>query len=669
MRLTCTILVFLALILGLKCEGDPSTTTVPTTKLIMELTTEKPTTEHTTELVTKNHDTIDIEEPKTNLNWGTRGIYGGSYYNDSVENPNYIHYVHGTYQPPTKDYYKNQKYQGEDDGETLDYYLGFGLSKMTDKDFKYNEFHHYYHDLDRNITMNETIPSDNIIACHPNATFLCPENTETVCLMNGTIYCMSKISAVSSCLDNSTMDCVNTTVPCVRRCSEVENNLEEISLPCLATIIVEDVYEDNKGMTIGRVGGTFILVPALDVNDKIFCVSVIVDPLPPANFTNVADMVVTQSTLVLSKFTTIVVSESIITLSTIEPATTFDSTSTTIPPILVPFQSTTRITAPRADSTSLKSIINIFSSENIPYRNQESQKIVYKTKNVYHYPGYYSLPVYSHHPGYIYAPSYHYSSHDTGSTALGFFLGYGLGRLSTPTYSHYSFYDGYRPRYDHYSVHHYYHNKESIPQNQEIPSNAIVGCVGDTTTICPGNTTSLCTSTGTLMCVVSATSTVPCTDNRQVNCIKSTISCVNNTAPECKNSNSTSINIPCVSTAKVYGDVKYINNTIIVEKPVNSTNATSTTAANNNSTINTNDTISTEPKYSTKYPITTTPTPESQTTSVNTTVNVRKRRDTPQNFCVTVVAIPSKTPLSEGDKVLDDAKEIFNNFIESAWGL
>jgi hypothetical protein len=292
---------------------------------------------------------------------------------------------------------------------------------------------------------------------------------------------------------------------------------------------------------------------------------------------------------------------------------------------------------------------------------QGPQKIKIVNKYNYHYPGYYSLPVQHYsYPGYYYTPSYyHYGVHDTGSTALGFYLGYSLGKLTTPTYSHYSFYDGYRPQYDHYTVHHYYHNRESVPQNQEIRPNSIVGCVGDSTTICPVNTTSLCTSDGALMCVVSATSTVPCSDNRQVNCIKTTISCVNNTAPECKNSNqnSTSVSIPCVSSAKVYGDLTYVNNTIIVANATNVLNGTNSTATGNSTTgAATNNSI-----------ITTTPGSQPPP-ATNMTVS-RKRRDAPQDFCVTIVALPAKRKATEGEQFLDDAKFLTGKFIESAWNL
>ncbi|KAJ3657711.1 hypothetical protein Zmor_009496 [Zophobas morio] len=241
---------------------------------ITEITSTSSSTEAST--ISETTTEIVVIEPL-----GTRGLYGGSYYNSNARNPQNNHYVHGVYQPPQKDYYKRRDYFRDDGSdETLDYYLGFGLSKMTDQDFQYDDFHHYYHDINRTIAENETIPSDFVVGCHPNATFLCPENTETVCLMNGTIFCMSTISAVVPCPQNETTACVATVVPCVRACVEVSYNFEEIFIPCLSTVVIVDVYEDNKGKTLGQVSGTFVIMDALKETERTFCVAVIVDPKP-----------------------------------------------------------------------------------------------------------------------------------------------------------------------------------------------------------------------------------------------------------------------------------------------------------------------------------------------------------------------------------------------------
>ncbi|KAJ8974925.1 hypothetical protein NQ317_010208 [Molorchus minor] len=93
------------------------------------------------------------------------------------------------------------------------------------------------------------------------------------------------------------------------------------------------------------------------------------------------------------------------------------------------------------------------------------------------------------------------------------------------------------------------------PREATIEPNAIVACYGDSGSICPSNTAALCTNNGAVMCVTNALSTVPCTLEKQTQCVKSTISCKDNNGPECKqpNLNETTVDIPCISTAKTYG--------------------------------------------------------------------------------------------------------------------
>nr|CAI5861904.1 unnamed protein product [Callosobruchus analis] len=251
------------------------------------------------------------------------------------------------------------------------------------------------------------------------------------------------------------------------------------------------------------------------------------------------------------------------------------------------------------------------------------------------------------------APSYRYSSFDTGSSALGFFLGYSLAKITTPSFLYHgsSYGGGYTPRYDHYEVHHYYHNRDNVPKEAEIQQNAIVGCVGDSGSFCPANTTSLCTNNGAVMCVASATTTVPCTNDRQTNCVSTTVPCVNNTAPECKDSSQkeTAIRIPCISTAKVYGDISYVNNTIVVANATteaNSTIATSTNSTDNNSTV-----------------ITTT------LASNITNSTASEKKGPPQTFCVTILALPAPAKQTEGGKLFEGAKNVFGMFAVKALGI
>lgn len=225
--------------------------------------------------------TIPITTEKAYTHWGYRGLYGGSYYNKEIKNPNNIHWIHGTYQPAIESYYIMNDYGKNAEGDTLDYYIGYGLSKVIDPNFKYDNYHNFAHNINRTIKSNDTINSDQILACHPNSIFFCPENTESVCLFNGTIYCLSKISSVVPCQENISEECVITAVPCVRSCRTAEHNIEMLTLRCLARVTIRDVYADGRGTTIARVGTTFVLVPALSLEDRTYCVTIIVDPVLP----------------------------------------------------------------------------------------------------------------------------------------------------------------------------------------------------------------------------------------------------------------------------------------------------------------------------------------------------------------------------------------------------
>ncbi|CAH0556117.1 unnamed protein product [Brassicogethes aeneus] len=348
-------------------------------------------------------------------------------------------------------------------------------------------------------------------------------------------------------------------------------------------------------------------------------------------------------------------------------------------------------------------------------------------------------------------PSYHYQRADTGSTSLGFYLGYTLGRVKNPTYyySHNS-YDGYRPRYDHYTVHHYYHNNNEtiIGRERIIEPNTVVGCVGDSGSICPANTRSLCTDQGVIMCVALISATVPCKDEKDTNCVTSTIPCVNSEDPKCKGNPQkfTTVSIPCISTAKIYGTVTYVDNTIIVESflasrparsvldnvtdyptttdaipittyPSSTTNITQTTTVDLMTTYPSTtthftqtttpattiidlmtttpattfiDLMTTYPSSTTNIIQTTTPpttidlmtTYPSSTTNItqsttptttipNSTTSVPKILSTeePQNYCVTIMAVPDERKPTKGEVLFDEVEHFVDNFLVKSFGL
>lgn len=191
-----------------------------------------------------------------------------------------------------------------------------------------------------------------------------------------------------------------------------------------------------------------------------------------------------------------------------------------------------------------------------------------------------------------YGSSYHYTSSDVGSGALGFFLGYGLGRITSPSYSfgHYNPSSTYH--YDHYTVHHYYHNKETIPQQLTVPPNTVVACVGNSSLLCPPNTAALCMSNGTIMCVAKPETLIRCPDNSGAYCVQSAIPNLNTTATtptagQNNVTNTTIINIPCISNATLYGNLTYQNNSIVLQDGRNLTVSNNTTnTTHQNATLN-----------------------------------------------------------------------------------
>lgn len=281
------------------------------------------------------------------------------------------------------------------------------------------------------------------------------------------------------------------------------------------------------------------------------------------------------------------------------------------------------------------------------------------------------------------APTYHYSDGAFGHGTLGFFLGYSLAKVTTPTYHyHSSFYDGYTPRYDHYEVHHYYHNRDSIPAQSTIQPNSIVGCIGDSGTICPTGTTSLCTNNGAILCVASATTTVPCTEQKQGNCVRSTIPCVKDSA-DCKLGTNQTVTIPCVSTAKVPGNITYVNNTIVVNQTtiVNnnfnngtlndtmSSSNTSSVLSASNSVINGSVPVSnlTDSALATALNIS-----SNNGTIVTSPDSTRRKRDTssvPVNeFCVTILALPAERKPTQQEILFKQGTSIFSKFLVKALG-
>lgn len=154
---------------------------------------------------------------------------------------------------------------------------------------------------------------------------------------------------------------------------------------------------------------------------------------------------------------------------------------------------------------------------------------------------------------------YHYTSRDYDSGIYGLFIGYALGNfLSTPTY-----YSPFHSSYStHYVVHHYYHNRESVPQELKLAPNVIVDCARNVTVLCSSNTVALCLANGTIMCVAKAQETEPCHNDPKVYCIKTAVPCFNKTLPGCESKNETAISLPCISKTTLENS-SYVNGSLV----------------------------------------------------------------------------------------------------------
>lgn len=193
-----------------------------------------------------------------------------------------------------------------------------------------------------------------------------------------------------------------------------------------------------------------------------------------------------------------------------------------------------------------------------------------------------------------------------------------------------------------------------MPKQQTVTTNVIIRC-GDGSMICPANTTSLCTADGQIMCVVIASNTIPCADNPSLRCVKSSIPCENNEAPECKGipkGQLTTVNIPCISNTTIQGNISTVNNTIVSNDPKPNVTANQALVKD--------------------LPITTTPTNLGTTIrSVPDLGSKRRKRDVapPPQYCVTVVAEPSKRAPTEGEQVFKEISNVFDKFFIKAFGM
>lgn len=175
-----------------------------------------------------------------------------------------------------------------------------------------------------------------------------------------------------------------------------------------------------------------------------------------------------------------------------------------------------------------------------------------------------------------------------------------------------------------YSVHHYHHDRDAIPEKTTIPAQSIVLC--DTNaTLCAPNTMPLCMNNGTLLCVSFPQVVQPCKDNTSINCVRTEIPCLNETDPNCnKVTNKTVLDMPCISSVNITGNFN---------QNQSDTSANGTLVLNN-----------------------------TQPLDANTTSLLQNATD----FCVTIVALPvAYNETAEKIKYEENLNKYYDYYIDS----
>lgn len=155
---------------------------------------------------------------------------------------------------------------------------------------------------------------------------------------------------------------------------------------------------------------------------------------------------------------------------------------------------------------------------------------------------------------------YSYTSTDTGSGSLGAFLSYNLNQMPAPTDR------------DHYKVYHYNHNRAEAPTQIEVLSQNSAICVGNNSLLCPSKTWTMCMTNGTIMCLVKPADLNRCSKYVWVECVRSDL----RRSPQ---DTEIAVEIPCISSVTLHGNLTYQNNSVFAE------NAASNFASNTYETV------------------------------------------------------------------------------------
>lgn len=171
-------------------------------------------------------------------------------------------YVYNNPEPPT--YHYTPKDYGDDD---FGFYLGYALGKAASPTIHHDHYvvHHYHHNS--NGVPKQVAATPNAVVACPNGNAFCSQNTEAMCLSNGTIMCVAKPEILVLCPNTTQQYCVQTVISNFNSTKHTKT----INVPCVTNaVLYGNVVNQNN---------TVLLQDSTSASPVLYCVTVVAQPV------------------------------------------------------------------------------------------------------------------------------------------------------------------------------------------------------------------------------------------------------------------------------------------------------------------------------------------------------------------------------------------------------
>lgn len=165
--------------------------------------------------------------------------------------------------PGQNTYHYTSKDYGYDD---FGFYLGYALDKASSPQVEEHHHHydhyvvHHYHHNRNSVPKQVSITSNAVVEC-PNGAAFCSQNTDALCLSNGTIMCVAKPQILVPCPGASDKYCVKSVIP---NLNSTDSATKIIHVPCVSNATIH--------------GGTVNFSLVASESSILYCVTVIAEP-------------------------------------------------------------------------------------------------------------------------------------------------------------------------------------------------------------------------------------------------------------------------------------------------------------------------------------------------------------------------------------------------------